>query len=189
MQTDAELERWRREWQAQDQVPADLRQRVDREIQIARRGWLSAIAVTVIYIGGSVAWLLWSERKDALALAFIVWAFTALTWSVSLAVNRGPSQPAASTTAEFLNFSILSGQRRRNGIVAASVLYVVFVVVLAGWEYRAQNPQPDVSTYLTTGFMQLVGLITIALGIIGALRWRRLGREIEALRSVRSRLT
>jgi hypothetical protein len=189
MQPDVELETWRREWQSQEEVPVDLRQRVDREIGIARRGWLMAILVTVVYVVGSVAWVLWSGRSDALELAVIVWAFTAVTWIVSLAVNRGPSQPAAKTTADFLNFSILSCQRRRNGIAAAAVLYVVFVVVMLTWEYRRLASAPDLTTYLTAGPMPLFGLITLTLAMLGVFRWRRLTRELDALRSVRDQLT
>lgn len=188
MQTDSELEMWRRQWQAGTAVPPDLKQRVEREIRRRRYGVVGAIAVTIAFGLGVPAWAIASRRADVAVLAVAVWVFIAITWTVSWRLSRGLSKPAAATTAAYLDFSILSCQRRRSSIAAASVLYVVMLTFNLVWRYQAQPTPPGVWTFLTSMRIVIAGVITAALAVLAAWSRRRLAREHRNLVSLRRQL-
>ena len=185
MQTDTELENWRRQWQAQD-VPADLRRRVDREIRDARRGTLLSTAITVLFGVWMPIRAARSGSPDDVVLMVGVWAFIALTWIVSWRITRGASRPAAGTAAAFLEFSILSCRRRLAGFSAGAVLYVVFLTFVSALNYReAIRETPiDIGSYLLQRRNLVIWGVSLAIGAWAF--WRRIVilRELENLRAL-----
>jgi hypothetical protein len=168
-------------------VPADVRRRVERDILSMRLGILSAVAVTVIFGGGTIAWALVSGDADIAVVAVATWVFIAVTWAVSLTIEGGLGQwkPASTTTAAFLEFSIARRIATRRGIVAAAVLYAAFSAFMLAW--RFQNPAAetptDVWSYLAARW--IFWTITTFLAAVAVWGWRALGRELEVLRDLR----
>jgi hypothetical protein len=184
MQPDTELETWRRQWQAQE-VPADLRRRVEHEIRDARRGTFIAIAVTVLFGVWMPVRAAISGRPEDVVLAAGVWAFIALAWIVSMRITRGASRPSAATAAAFLDFSILSCRRRLAGLSAGAVLYVVlltFIIALNYFEASRETPV-EISAYLVRPRNLVVWGVTL---IIGALAWWRRQTVLRELQNLRA---
>jgi hypothetical protein len=188
VQPDTELETWRRQWQAQEGVPLDLRQRVEHEIRMGRLGLVGAIAVTVSFGLGVPAWAIVSHRADVAVLAAAVWVFIAINWTVSWSLGRGVSRPVATTAAVFLDFSILSCQRRHRTIAAASVLYVAMLTFNLAWLYQSQPMPLGVWPFLTSRQVAWVFVITAALAVFALWRRRKLERELSNLLTLRRQL-
>lgn len=189
MQPDPELETWRRQWQAHHSVPADLQRRVEHEIRDARRGLMGAIAVTVLFGVWTPLRAFLSGRPDDIVLAIGVWVFIALTWLVSKRITRGASQPAAATTAAFLDFSILSCRRRLAGISAGAVLYVIFLTFIIGLNYLEASRETSVAlgAYLTRPRNLVVWGVTAAIGAVALWRRQIHRRELRNLLEIRRR--
>lgn len=185
MKPDIELETWRRQWQAQDGVPPDLRRRVERDIRLRRVAVMSAVAVTVIFGCGVPAWAVVSRRADVAVLAAAVWIFIAINWAVSRRLHRGLSGPVAATTAAFLDFSILTCQRHRRAIAAAAVLYAVMLTFNLSWIYLAQPTPIGIGAFLTSTRVVIVFAITVALAALAVWRRRKAGRELQSLLDLR----
>jgi hypothetical protein len=187
MTPDPELDAWRRQWQARDAMPADIRRRVERDLRVMRLGFLSAVAVTLTFGGGSTAWALVSGDAGLAVVAVATWVFIAVTWVVSLTIEGGFGQwkPALTTAAAFLEFSIGRRVATRRGIVAAAVLYAAFSAFMLAW--RFQNPAAETATdawsYLAARW--IFWTISALLGVVAVWRWRALGRELEVLRDLR----
>ena len=187
MTLDPELDAWRHQWQARDAMPADVRRRVERDIRRMRWGFLAAVAVTVIFGGGTTTWAVASGDAGITVLAVATWVFIAVTWTVSVTIEAGVGQwkPAAPTTAAFLEFSIARRIATRRAIVAAAVLYAAFSAFMLAW--RFQNPAGEAATevwsYLAARW--IFWTITALLAVVAAVRWRALGRELEVLRDLR----
>ena len=115
MEPDPELESWRRQWQTDEVIPQDLRQRVERETRNLRHGIYAQIAVTVVMGGGAAGWAVVSQRPIAVALAAGIWLFIAIAWATSLGLTRDIARPSAATTAAFLDLSIQRCRRRLQG--------------------------------------------------------------------------
>jgi hypothetical protein len=188
MSLDPELDTWRHQWQARDSMPADVRRRVERDIRWMRLSFLSAVAVTVIFGGGTAAWAIISAEADIVVVAVATWVFIAVTWAVSLTIEGGPGQwkPASTTTAAFLDFSIGRRVATRRGIVAAAVLYAAFAAFMLAWQFYnpAGEAPTDVWSYLAA--RRIFWTITALLAVVAVWRWRSLGRELEALREFRT---
>src|SRR5712692_7109785 len=179
MELDLELDTWRRHWQTESVVPADLKQRVERETRIMRRFVVAEVAVTVIWGGGSVGWAALSRRTDALVLTVGIWVFIAIAWTISLLLRRGAWTPATATTASFLELSILRCRRRREAIMAQSLLYVMILAFDLAWIYfeKAQRIPLDPWPFLSTRGLVWVWVITAALGAVAVWQRRKLSRE------------
>jgi hypothetical protein len=190
VQPDTELETWRRQWQAQDTVPLDLKQRVQREIRMRRLGLLAATIVTATFGLGIPAWAVLSRRMDVAVLACAVWMFIAISWAISWRLGGGASKPVAATTAAFLDFSIESCQRQRRGIAAAGGLYVAMLAFNLAWVYHAepQGMQPGVWEFLTSRRIAILAAITIVLAVTGVWRRRTLARRLQNLMTFRRQL-
>ena len=186
MQPDTELETWRRQWQAHHHVPADLQRRVEREIRHAKRGLRAAIAVTVFFGVGVPLRAFLTRQPDDIVFAIGVWVFIALTWVVSLRITRGASQPAAATTAAFLEFSILSCRRHLAGISAGAVLYVIFLAFIVGLNYLEASRETPIGVwaYLARPSNLVVWGVTAAIGAVAAWKWALLRRELQNLESI-----
>jgi hypothetical protein len=183
MQADVELGLWQRQWKADPYDPLALKQRVERETRAMRRFVMGEIAITIVFGGGSLAWAALSLRTDALVLALGVWAFIAMAWTISFLLRRGAWTPVTATTTAFLELSILRCRRRRESIVAQSVLYVLIVGFDLAWIYfaRPSRAAAGAAAFLTSGEIAWVWVVTLALSVAAVWQRRRLGRELETL--------
>jgi hypothetical protein len=183
MQADVELGLWQQQWRAAAHDPSALKQRVERETRAMRWFVLGEIAVTIVFGGGSLAWAALSHRSDALVLAFGVWAFIAMAWTISFLLRRGAWAPVAATTTAFLELSILRCRRRRESIVAQSGLYVLIVGFDLTWIYfaRPSRAAAGVAAFLTSGEIAWVWVVTLVLAASAVWQRRRLERELDML--------
>lgn len=190
MDLDLELDRWRREWQAETVEATDLTARVERESRRMRRYLIGEIAVTALFGGGSIIGAAVSQRGDVMVLVIGVWVFLAIAWLLSGILRRGAWTPLATTTSAFLDLSIVRCRRRREGIVVECVLYVAILLFDLWWIRTYIRPPGtiEVVDFLTTPAVTIVWLITIALALIEARRFRRLGQELESLVALRDDL-
>jgi hypothetical protein len=191
MEFDAELETWRREWQADGAPPGDLQQRVERETRTMRALVIAEIAVTIVFGGGSVAWALASRSPDAPALIAGIWVFIAICWATSRVMRKGTWTPAAATTAAFLDLSILRCRRRYQEMLVTAVLYVFMLAFSLVWIYQheAQRMSLEPRTYLTSWGVMVVWVISAALGAVAVWQRRRIGRELKNLIELREQTT
>lgn len=186
MSLDPDLDTWRQQWQSRDAIPADVRRRVERDIRSMRLGFLSAVVVTVVF-GGGAGWALVSGEPDIVVVAVATWVFIAVTWGVSLTIEGGLGQwqPASTSTAAFLDFSIRRRVATRRALVAAAVLYAAFAAFMLVWRFH--NPvgeaPADVGSYLAARW--IFWTITALLAVVAVWRWRAIGRQLEVLRGLR----
>ncbi|HET9358117.1 MAG TPA: hypothetical protein VFO58_00110 [Vicinamibacterales bacterium] len=186
-ESDLELEGWQRQWQSQP-ASIDLRQKVEAGNRAMRLGLMSEIAVTILMGGGSLLWAIVSERAEVLVLAVAVWGFITIAWTASILLRRGLWQPATSTTAAFLNVSILRCERSLEAIVVQAVLYVVILAFDLAWLYWYRQ-ETDVWTFLTRPVVLIVvGIVTPILGAVALWYRGRVRRELENLRRLATSL-
>jgi hypothetical protein len=187
METDLELEAWRRDWRAESSPPLDLRARVERDTRRMHWAVAAEVLVTVVYGLGSLGWAVVSRRPEALALSIGVWTFIAIAWTISLVLRRGAWAPVTSTTAAFLELSILRCRRKREAIFGMAVLYVLILAFDLAWisAVRGRWAPSDLRILLITGGMVWVWPITLALGALAAWQRRRLRRELATLTRIR----
>lgn len=182
---DLELERWQRQWRAQEVAPPDLAKSVEAGTRSLRRTLIAEIIVTVVMGGGVSAWALAAGRIEATVLAVAVWIFLAIAWTASLLLRRGAWQPLTATTAAFVAVSILRCERSLQAIWIQVALYIVILTFDFVWLYfylgassiRALLMRPP----------SLVALLVVTPMLAAAATWyrRRLLRELKRLRSVR----
>jgi len=173
MSLDAELEVWRREWQSETSVPADLRRKVERHTRFMRLMLAAELLVSAVMGGGTTALAIRSPRVDMVVLAVAVWTFIAAAWTFALRSRRGLWAPAALNHAAFVDLSI----RRCRASLAATVfgfwLYGCEMVFCLAWIYHRSG--------LSSGLLLFVGVFTIAFAGF-MLRYRRRKRmELEYL--------
>ena len=186
-ESDLELEGWQRLWQSQP-ASIDLRQKVEAGNRAMRHGLMLEIAVTLLMGGGSLLWAIASERAEVLVLAVAVWGFIAIAWTASILLRRGVWQPAASTTAAFLNVSILRCERGLQAIAVQAALYVAILAFDLVWLYWYLQ-ETDVWTFLTrTLVLIVVGIVTPILGAVALWYRGRVRRELENLRRLATSL-
>jgi hypothetical protein len=174
---DLELESWREQWQADAEVPADLRRKVARDTRNMRLMAALEVLVTVTIGGGSIVWAALEPRTEMFVLAGAVWIFLAAAWTIAVITRRGAWSPAAVTTADFIGLSI----RRCRGKLAAARfavgLYFAEVAFCLTWLYRdpaRRVPAPAI----------IFGLVTPVF-LIGLARLRRnTRRELARLREL-----
>ena len=105
---DRELEDWSRQWQADRSAPVDLRKMVEAGTRHMRRGRVGEVAVTIVMGGGSLAWAVSSQTPELIVLAIGIWVLLAFAWTASLLLTRGAWEPASSSTAAFLEISMMT---------------------------------------------------------------------------------
>jgi hypothetical protein len=190
MEPDSELEGWRRQWQTDEVIPHDLRQRVERETRNLRRGIYAQIAVTVVMGGGAAGWAVVSQRPIAVALAAGIWFFIAVAWATSYGLSRDIVRPSAATTAAFLDLSIERCRRRLQGLTAQAVLYVLILAFDLVWiyHYMAETQPVDPWAFLTSRRMFLVWAVTAVLAALAVWFRQRFVGELRNLLNLRRQL-
>lgn len=188
METDDELEQWRRQWQAEGVVPPDLRRRVEQDVRRRGRSFWAEVAVTVLLGGGTTLWAAVSADSAVVLVLAAVWLFIGITWATSIHLDQALApKPLTETTSAFLEYAIQSCRRRRRGIAAAAALYAGFFGFMLTWKYwqlAAATPL-DVWTYITSGRVVTQCAITAILAVAALDRRRRLTRDLEYLTSLR----
>jgi hypothetical protein len=190
METDAELETWRREWQRNEVILLDLKQRVERETRNLRRSRYAEIAVTVVFGGSVLAWALVSWRPIAAALAIGIWFFIAVAWVVSIRLSRDVLTPSAATTTAFLELSIRRCRNRLHGLTAQCVLFVMIFAFDLVWIYHYQGETRTMEpwAFLTAGRMLPVWSLTAMVAAAAIWYRRQLNRELQNLLNLRHQL-
>jgi hypothetical protein len=125
MKPDLELEAWRDQWQADTQVPADLRRKVARESRNLRLLLGLEVLVTLVMGGGSTLWAAIEPRTEMVVLAAAVWLFLGAAWTFAAISRRGIWSPAAVSTAEFLDLSIRRCRKKLLSAAFGAGLYFV----------------------------------------------------------------
>lgn len=188
MEPDTELERWQGEWRAQDMIPTSLARRVERETRRMRWGVAAEIMVTVAMGGGTLGWAILSRRPDVAILAAGVWIIIAVAWTISMLLRRGAWQPAAATTAAFMEISILRCERGLRAIAAQALLFVPILGFDLVWLYFYRD-ETDVWTFLTRPAVLLIAWVGTAVAAAWAVWYRRRLRcELENLLRLRREL-
>jgi len=182
---DAELEGWQRQWQSQDAVPPDLVTAVNRGTRRMRQGIVWEVAVTVVMGGGALAWAAMFPRSDVFVLSTAVWVFIGIAWIASTLLRRGAWHPLATTTAAFIEISILRCERNLQALWIQAVLYVVISTFNLVWIYEYQA-RTSVIDFLVEPIV--IGFLAVVTPALAGIWWwyrRRLRREHANLVSLR----
>lgn len=188
MNTDIELETWRRQWQADAAVAPALSTRVEHAMRMRRLSFAGAVCVTVGFGLVGLAWAVATRRTETAILAAGIWVFIAVAWLVSWSLDRRLANPITATTAAFLDFSIQWCDRRRAGVMAGSALYAAILTFKLTWLYQVQPVKAGLWSFLTSQHVLGVFALTVILGIIALWNRRRLGRERDNLVKLRSQI-
>jgi len=182
---DVELEGWQRQWQSQDAVPPDLVTAVNRGTRRMRQGIVWEVAVTVVMGGGALAWAAMFPRSDVFVLSTAVWVFIGIAWIASTLLRRGAWHPLATTTAAFIEISILRCERNLQALWIQAVLYVVISTFNLVWIYEYQA-RTSVIDFLVEPIV--IGFLAVVTPTLAGIWWwyrRRLRREHANLVSLR----
>ncbi len=176
MKHDLELEAWREQWQADTEVPADLRRKVERGSRTLRLVLAVEVLITVV-LGGLDA--IGDDGDDGPAYRdggpfAAVWVFLSVAWTFAIMNRRGAWSPLAVSTAEFLDLSIRRCQGRLASSGFGTGLYFVemaFCLTWLYWDPARRGPLPAIIFSLATPIF-----------VVGLIRYRRKTRaELEKL--------
>jgi hypothetical protein len=182
---DLELERWQRQWHAQEAVPPDLARTVEAGTRAMRRGVIAEIAVTALMGGAAIAWALAARRMDVTVLAIAVWFFIAIAWTASTLLRRGAWQPLTATTSAFVEISILRCERNLQAIAVQVGLYVVILIFDLVWLYFYRAESSVVEFLRRPAVLVFLFMVTPLFAAAATWYRRRLLRELKGLRRVR----
>jgi hypothetical protein len=118
-------------------------------------------------------------------LAVAIWVFIAIAWTASILLYRGAWEPASTSTAAFLEISVLRTERRLQATVVQIVLYILISTFDLVWLYQYRQ-QADLWTFFTRPAM-LVFLFVVTPLLVALVVWyrRRLFRELRNLNALR----
>ena len=174
MKPDLELEAWREQWQADTEVPADLRRKVERGSRYLRLVVALEVLVTVVLGGGATVLAVMDPRAEMVILAAAVWVFLGAAWAFATMNRRGSWSPATVSTAEFVDLSI---RRCRNNLASAGFgagLYfaeMAFCLTWLYWDPARRGPLPA-----------MIFAVATPVFLVGLVRYRRRKRaELERL--------
>ena len=184
MSIDAELDTWRRQWQAgtdepgRDGLAMEVRARVARESRLMRLGLIAPILVTAVIGGGVIMHALRTGLAQDAVLAVEAWLFILVIWGGCLWIARGTWRPFAESTAAFVDLSIRRCRANLRTFPFATALYVcqVAIVVLLKAQYL------PVSAVLTAPPTLLLGGVGFPAFLLGGFWYARKQRaELEHL--------
>jgi hypothetical protein len=183
MSMDTELETWRREWQSETAVPADLRRRVERQSRWLKIGIAADILVTVAIGGGVIRLAARSPQPDMLLLAAATWSFIAIAWAFRLTISRGLWSPAAIDTVAFVDLSVRRCRAQLAATLFGAGLFVCEMAFCLGWIYRHSAPRAPLLSWLFFGSLinGLVWLFSLAFLVFLVWYRRKKGAELAWL--------
>ena len=193
MNTDGELESWRRQWRGRSEPAAEadaverLRRRVLRETRWIKVGLIAPILVTLVVGATIVSRALRTGQAIDVLLAVEAWIFIVVIWVGCLWIARGTWRPLADTTAAFVDISIRRREANLRGAIFGACLYVlqlVFMVLALGVASPA-----GIVPVLTSINVIVMGWIGVP-GGLAVLYWfrRRQRAELERLRELKHQL-
>lgn len=150
-----------------------------------RQGIVWEVAVTVVMGGGALAWAARFPRSDVFLLSTAVWVFIGIAWIASTLLRRGAWHPLATTTAAFIEISILRCERNLQALWIQAVLYAVISTFNLVWIYEYQA-RTSVIEFLVEPIV--IGFLTVVTPTLAGIWWwyrRRLLRELANLVSLR----
>jgi hypothetical protein len=133
---DLEWKAWQEQWQADTEVPADLRRKVERGTRNMRLMLALEVLVTVGMGGGYTLWAVMEPRTEMVILAGAVWFFLAAAWMFAGVNRRGIWSPAAVSTADFVDLSIRRCRRKLAAARFGVWLYFVEMAFCLTFLYR-----------------------------------------------------
>ena len=193
MNTDAELEEWRRHWQGESEPSVDpdavdvLRRRVLRETRRLKMNLLGPILVTLVVGGWIASRAVRTGQWIDVLLAIESWLFIAVVWAGCLWIARGTWRPLADTTAAFIEVSI---RRRVANLRAAAFGACVYVVQLTLLVLVLGTASPQgFAAVLTSPQVIVLGWVGVP-AVLAALYWfrRRDRADLERLRELKRQL-
>lgn len=168
--------------QADTEVPADLRRKVDRGSRNLRLLVALEVLVTVVPGGGATLLAVMDPRAEMVILAAAVWVFPGAAWAFAMTNRRGSWAPVTVSTAEFVNLSI---RRCRNNLASAGFgagLYfaeMAFCLTWIYWDPERRGPLPAIVFSVATPIF-----------LAGLMRYRRKKRsELEGLVELQRQLS
>ncbi len=184
MNSDLELETWRREWQNDAPVLPDLRRKVERDSRWLRALRLSEIAVTLVFGGGTIIWAVRSVHADVRVLASFTWISIAMAWAFSLVNTHALGQPAAENNSDFIDLSIRRCRAQVRATAFSVVLYLFNLSFTLTWVYRVQSILP-LGAFLHSGSVCVVWLVSLI--FFGWLVWHRRRKQAELVELLKLR--
>jgi hypothetical protein len=190
---DTELEGWRQSWQSETAVPADLRNRVQRQTLWMRIALVADILVTLTMGGGTTLLAIRSPRPEYLILAAATWFFLMAAWAFSLVARRGTWQPPlAETTDAFLDLSLRRCRAQLAGVWFCAALYLAEIAFCLAWIYRESPPRGlSWGAWLWFGSPTIDGVWALTVAVMIGLFWFRKRKlaELQSLAELRAELS
>lgn len=188
MNVDLELENWKSLWQTDVQLPADLREKANRQLRRMRFMLIADICVTVAMGGAAIAWAVVSKQPSVRMLATWVWLTIIAAWLFRWLNDRENWAGAAPNTEAFLE---LLQRRYKSSLGSLQFGYVLGVVQLlfsSAWVYLELNRSSHITIWqFITLKANLAAWSCAVLLFIGAVRLsRKLRRELAYVERLRS---
>lgn len=136
MSIDAEVDLWRRQWQAnpdephRDRLAADLKAHVARDSRQQKIALIVPILVTVVFGGGIVLQALRTAQPMDIVLAAEVWLFILVTWAGCVRIAQGTWRPLSETTAAFVDLSIRRCRANLRAVPFGLSLYLCQLLII-----------------------------------------------------------
>jgi hypothetical protein len=167
MKTDPELETWQALWQADAQLPLDLRERAMRQVRRMRIMLAGDIAVTVIMGGGATVWALTSNHIAVRLLAAWIWTTIVAAWIFRYFNNRGNWTGAAPSTDAFFETWVKRCRETRRNLQFGFGLGIVQLVVSSAWVFHELHRDLGIS-FRTFVIMPTVDFAWLCAGLLFA---------------------
>jgi hypothetical protein len=190
MNTNVELETWRRLWLEQTSRPvsADLRDRVARETRLKKLGLILSTSVTVVVGGWITSRAIGSARLEDVALAIETWLFIAVVWAGALWIDRGTWRPLSQTTTAFVDLSIRRCESTLAALRFGRLLYIGQLAILLLWQSRYSSMTP--AALWTSWPVVLIGWVGLPAGCVFVVWYgRRKKSELAQLLALRRQLS
>jgi len=135
---DDELELWRKQWRGQPAVVIDLIRRVERETFQMRLGRLALLAPTAV---ATVVTVLVAMKPNTGGVLFVagLWLFMGITAWFVRRNQRGVWNPAAETTAAYLELSIERCRRVEKDWRVGRVLSILVTAFVLFGVYKGMS--------------------------------------------------
>jgi hypothetical protein len=161
MKTDRELENWQSLWQADEQIPRDLRERAMRQVRRMRIMLAGDIAVTVVMGGGAVVWALNSDHLAVRLLAVWIWTTIAAAWIFRYFNGHFNNWTgAAPSTDAFFETWVKRCRETRRNLQFGFGLGIIQLVVSSAWVFRELHRDHGISllTFVTMARLDVAWL-------------------------------
>jgi hypothetical protein len=172
MKTDPELETWQSLWQADAQLPRDLRGRALRQVRRMRIMLAGDIAVTVVMGGGAVVWALNSGHFAVRLLAIWIWTTILAAWIFRYWNSHFNNWTgAAPSTDAFFETWVKRCREIRRNLQFGFGLGIVQLIVSSAWVFHELHRDHGIS-FLTFITMARLDVAWLCAGLLFAWAFR-----------------